>query len=415
MLIGNTLKGRYRIYDRLGAGGSANVYLARDSRTGQMVIVKVVHDTLIDEDFMRRFEREIEILEQIDNPYVVKLYDWALKEFDPESNLTLSYIVAEFIEGHTLADIIDTRGELPEADSLAITRQLAGALVDIHTSGIVHRDIKSQNIMLTPDNLPKLIDFGIAKASHQSNITGAAIFAGTVYYAAPEQIMAARDVDQRADIYSLGVVLYEMLSANLPVRARELGAAASRIVSGQLDPLVGVSKPVEELVMQMLARVPADRIQAANDVIKRIDDIIGKQPQEAHLPDRPSPRTTTINMKTPRKTEPETPIPASCHLRLDSGKVVPLTQSEMTIGRSHPRDTFIPDIDLDALGAVDSRTASRRHCRIFEIEGEYFIEDLGSMNGTGLNGTWLEASRAYPLPPGAQITVGRVQITFEKK
>src|SRR5574341_1001355 len=153
------LKDRYRIYDRLGSGGAANVYLGRDQQSGQMVVIKVVHNHLVNEKFMGRFQREIELLQKLHNPYIIELYDWALQEFDPETNQQLSYIVAEFVEGHTLADIVDTRGPLDEPTSLAIGRQVALGLSDVHRQGIVHRDIKSQNIMITPDNVAKIIDF----------------------------------------------------------------------------------------------------------------------------------------------------------------------------------------------------------------------------------------------------------------
>ncbi len=142
--------------------------------------------------------------------------------------------MAEYVEGHTLADLIDTRGPLSEADALAITRQIALALSDIHRRGIVHRDVKSQNIMITPANQAKLIDFGIAKSADHATLTASSFFAGTLYYAAPEQILETKDVDHRADIYSLGVVLYEMLSGGLPVKSREfaqLPRASSRATS----------------------------------------------------------------------------------------------------------------------------------------------------------------------------------------
>lgn len=413
-MIGTTVKSRYRIYDRLGAGGSATVYLARDGQTGGMVIVKVVHENLVDHEFIMRFKREIEILSHLNNQHVIHLYDWGLEEFHPESGQSLSYIVAEFIEGHTLADIIDTRGALPEHDALAITRQVATALEEIHAQRIIHRDIKSQNIMLTPENRAKLIDFGIAKASSHANVTGSSIFAGTVYYAAPEQILGARDVDQRADIYSLGVVLYEMLSANLPVRARELGTVASRIVSGQLEPLQGISQPVDRLVMAMLATNVHDRIQTATDVISGIDRIGGDH-RKADLPDRPAPRnTTTLNIKATPPSAGDAAVVDAFRLTAPNGRRISIEHAEVVIGRSHPRDSFIPDIDLNSLNLEEARTASRRHCRIYVNNGNYFIEDLGSMNGTSLNGKWLDAGVVYPLKSGDQVVVGRLLLIFEK-
>ncbi len=413
MLTGHTLRGRYHIYDRLGAGGAATVYLARDYQTGQMVVVKVVHPHMVDDQFIGRFQREINLLQQINNPYVIRLYDWALREYDPALGETLSYIVAEFVEGHTLAEVIDTRAPLSETDALTIARQVALGLADIHAKGIVHRDIKSQNIMLTPNNQAKLIDFGIAKAPNQATLTASSHFAGTLYYAAPEQILEAHTVDHRADIYSLGVVLYEMLTGGLPVKSREFGTVASRIIAGKLDPITGVSEPVAELVNGMLAHRVERRIPSAEEVIRRIEAITGggRQPVSVEMP-MP---TTTVWSRTAIDTSipPKETAPAFV-LMTKAGQVIPLTLVETIVGRSHPRDPATPDIDLWSLGLEEARTASRRHCRIFKQDDQYFIEDLGSMNGTRLNDQLLTPGQAYPLSEGDQIAAGRVLLTFRR-
>jgi serine/threonine protein kinase len=414
VFIGKTLKGRYRIYDRLGAGGAAIVYLGRDHETGQMVIVKVVHDHLIDDQFIGRFEREIDLLQQLDTPHVIRLYDWALREVDPEIGHSLSYIVAEFVEGHTLADIIDTRGKFGEPDALGTARQVALGLSEIHQRGIVHRDVKSQNIMITPRDEVKLIDFGIAKGQNHATLTGASHFAGTLYYAPPEQVLNAYSVDHRADIYALGVILYEMLSARLPVMDRDIGTVASRVIAGRLDPLTGVSNPVEALVSDMLARNVVDRISSADEVIARIDDIVGTaRPQFLHRP-----ATTTAAFKMPRLNIEQPAAAASRSdfvLTTQHGEQLYLELPETIIGRSHPRHAVRPDIDLVEHEIEDARTVSRRHCRIFRQEdGRYYIEDLGSMNGTAVNGRLLEASDPMSLEPGDRIAVGHVLLRFER-
>ncbi len=410
MLSGQVLRNRYHVYDRLGSGGAATVYLARDSQTGQMVIVKVVHPHLVDESFMARFQREINLLSQINNPHIIKLYDWALQENDPAARQILSYIVAEFVEGHTLSDIIDTRGALAESDALAIARQIALGLEDIHARGIVHRDIKSQNIMITPANQAKLIDFGIAKAQNQATLTNPSHFAGTLFYAPPEQIMEAHGVDHRADIYSLGVVLYEMLSARLPVSEREFGTVASRIISGNLDPLTGVSPEVESLVSDMMAFRPENRLASAAVVVKKIEKILGGAEAPA-LKDLP-PVATAEMQRVPEGMVKQGP---RFKLVAASGQTIPVDQGEAVIGRSHPRDPSTPDVDLWALGIEEARTASRRHCRVFVKGDAYFLEDLGSMNGTFLNDNQCVAGMTYPLKDGDRITAGRVPLTFVRQ
>ena len=420
MLTGRTLKGRYRIYDRLGMGGAATVFLGRDTSTGQMVIVKLVHPHLVNDQFIARFEREIDLLQQIDSPYIIQLYNWALRERDPELGETLSYIVAEFVQGHTLADIIDTRGKMEEQAALAITRQLALGLSEVHSKSIVHRDVKSQNIMITPENEAKLIDFGIAKGPEHATLTDPAHFAGTLFYAPPEQILESHKVDQRADLYALGVVLYEMLMAALPVKDREFGVIASKIIAGDLDPVEGVGEPVERLVGLMMAPNLADRIASAEEVVARIEAILGKEIAPA-LPERPPSRDETLAIKRAAQeggeTMPET-LPYDVRrlgyvLVTPEGRDVRLEKQEVIVGRSHPRDAVAPDIDLNVLGVEHARTASRQHCRLFVEEDVFFLEDLGSMNGTRLNDVAVKPGNVHRLTPGDIISAGRVALTFK--
>lgn len=409
MLIGHTLKGRYRVYDQLGVGGAATVFLARDAETGQMVVVKLVHGHLVNEQFIGRFQREIDLLQQIENPHIIRLYDWALDEKDQELDAKLSYIVEEFVEGHTLADIIDTRAPLEEQDALAIAGQIAEGLSIIHEGGIVHRDIKSQNIMLTPENVAKIIDFGIAKGPDHATLTDPSHFAGTLYYAPPEQILGAHNVDSRADIYALGIVLYEMLTGALPIKDREFGTIATRVISGDLDPITGVSAPVEVLVKDMLAHNVEDRIASAEEVVRRIEDIIGSKDVSPEIPERPTVFSTVRAERV--QVSPPSQGPAYV-LVTANGKRIPVKLPETVIGRSHPSDPIIPDVDLFALEVEDARTASRRHCRVFVKEDQFYIEDLGSMNGTLLNGEVLTPGTTYQLFDGDQIVAGRVLLNF---
>jgi len=407
-VIGHTLKDRYRIYDRLGSGGAATVYLARDSESGQMVVVKVMHNNLIDDHFLQRFEREIDLLRKLDNDHIIRLYDYALREHDTFLDDYLSYIVAEFVEGHTLADLVDTRGRFDEHDSLSLARQIALGLADIHSRGIVHRDIKSQNIMVTPDRTAKIIDFGIAKSSDHTTITAPSHFAGTLHYAPPEQILESRDVDHRADIYALGIVLYEMLSATLPIKDREFGTIASRIIIGDLDPLEDVSPAVQELVNDMLAVDLGERLGSAKTVVERIEELLGPEtkPVIADLPD------TTMMQRIFR---PEEVKRASYCLVTAADQRIRLDKPSVTIGRSHPSDPNVPDIDLWRLGVENARTVSRQHCRIFVDNGTYFLEDLESMNGTRLNDAAVLPGKVYALSIGDRIDAGRVPLIFAER
>jgi serine/threonine protein kinase len=265
--------------------------------------------------------------------------------------------------------------------------------------------------MITPDNEAKLIDFGIAKGQNHATLTDPSHFAGTLYYAPPEQILEAHGVDHRADIYALGIVLYEMLMATLPVKAREFGTVASKIISGDLDPLVGVPPETESLVSDMIAYRVQNRIASAEEVIRRIERILGgaRGPSIADLP----PSTTAMLARIPAEMAKPTEGP-SYKLVTQDGQSLPLSKHDMVIGRSHPRDTAVPDIDLWTLGIEDARTASRQHCRIFRDGENYFLEDLGSMNGTFLNDQPIQAGTAHPLHDGDRIIAGRVPLTFTR-
>lgn len=417
MLSGVTLKGRYSIYGELGQGGAATVYLARDAETGKVVVVKVIHPNLVDERFIARFEREIDLLEQLESPYFVRLLDWALEERDEGTRKVLSYVVTEFVQGHTLSELIEKQGKMDEAAALAITRQVALALSEIHGKGIVHRDVKSENVMITPENDAKLIDFGTAKGPDHATLTDPSYFWGTLLYAPPEQMEETHQVDHRADIYALGVVLYEMLMGRMPVEETEFWMVVNRIMENDLDPIVGVSEPVAALVNEMMARDVEARTGSAEEVVRRIEAILGEATGPA-LPERAIAPDETMLVQQLEEAQEARPdgeeiVRPTYFLTTGCGRRIPLVGQETVIGRSQPEEIVAPYVDLRALGAEGAQTVSRQHCRLF-LEGDaLFVEDLGSMNGTRLKGVPLEPGRAYGLTPGDVMHVGDVALTLE--
>ncbi len=401
-MIGQTLKGHYRIYDRLGDGSAGTAYLARDSESGQMVVVKVLHAHLINESFVGRFEREIDLLQRIDNPHIIQVYDWGVEEEQPDTGQVLSYIVTEFVEGLTLAHVIERQGKLSEEEALLIARQLAMGLADIHERGIIHRDIKPQNIMISPEGEAKIIDFGLAKGADHATLTGSGMFSGTLNYASPEQVVEAGKVDHRADIYSLGVVLYEMLTGRLPVTGK-FASVMLRILQGDLDPITDVSPEVESLINEMLAREIKERISSAEHVIRRIGQINGETP--------PVDETAMVTQLVAIQVDGGG-HGLTTYLQVSNGLVIPVTGDEIIIGRSAPKDPNIPDVDLWALGVPEARTTSRRHLRVYGQDQQYFVEDLGSMNGTWVNGQPLTPNEPFQLTDGDVIAAGRVEMVF---
>ena len=273
-MIGKVLKGLYKVYDEIGSGGLATVYLARNIQTNQIVAVKVLHaHVATDPDTRVRFQREADLLGGLDDPHFVRLFDHGQEGTQP-------FLVMEFIEGSTLKALIKAKDKLSSDQALYIARQIAEGLASIHRRGVIHRDIKPQNIMVRPDGTVKVMDFGIAKSVDTGTLTGAGLMIGTPHYISPEQAMGKK-VDQRADIYSLGVVLYEMLTGQLLFAG---DSPVSVLMKHLHDPVPsdwarqhGISPAVAGLVNCCLAKDPAKRYKNAEELIGDIDQLAQSQ------------------------------------------------------------------------------------------------------------------------------------------
>ena len=273
-MIGEVLKGLYKVYDEIGSGGLATVYLARNIQTNQIVAVKVLHaHVATDPDTRVRFEREADLLGGLDDPHFVRLFDHGQEGTQP-------FLVMEFVEGSTLKALIKDKGKLSSDQALYIARQIAEGLASIHERGVIHRDIKPQNIMVRPDGSVKVMDFGIAKSVDMGTLTGAGLMIGTPHYISPEQAMGKK-VDQRADIYSLGVVLYEMLTGQLLFDG---DSPVSVLMKHLHDPVPSdwaqqhnIPPAVADLVNRCLAKDPADRYQNAGELVGDIDQLTQSQ------------------------------------------------------------------------------------------------------------------------------------------
>jgi serine/threonine-protein kinase len=213
--IGQLLDGRYEILELIGEGGMAIVYKALDHRLNRNVAVKILRDEMAqDEEFKRRFCAESHAVAMLSNPNIVAVYDVSHSD-------AMEYIVMELVDGITLKQYMDKKGAISWREALHFTKQIARALSHAHERGIIHRDIKPHNIMLLRDGTIKVADFGIAALDnevHENN--GQAI--GSIHYIAPEQARG-ESPDTRSDIYSLGVVMYEMLTGEKPYTGDTLG------------------------------------------------------------------------------------------------------------------------------------------------------------------------------------------------
>src|SRR3954449_9059402 len=222
-VIGTRLSGRYRIEDEIGSGGMSTVYRAFDETLERQVAVKIMHsDISRDPAALERFRRESRTVAQLSHPHVVMVIDAGEDAGHP-------YIVFEHVRGETLKDRIRREGPLPIAEAIAYAIEIGRALEAAHEQGLVHRDVKPQNVLLDEEGRAKVTDFGIASGLEFEQLTGTGRVIGTTDYVSPEQAMG-EPVTGQSDVYSLGIVLYEMLSGEVPFKADSAVSVAMKHV-----------------------------------------------------------------------------------------------------------------------------------------------------------------------------------------
>lgn len=269
-LIGKRLEGRYLIQSLVGVGGMANVYRGVDEKTGNAIAVKVLKEEFLDnEELVRRFKNESKAISILDHPNIVKVYDVSVTD-------RLQYIVMEYVDGITLKEYLKQRGgALTWKETVHFATQVLGALQHAHSKGIIHRDVKPQNIMLLADGSIKMMDFGIARFSRAQSQTVSDKAIGSVHYISPEQAKGDK-TDARTDIYSVGVMLYEMLSGRLPFDGDGAVSIAIMQISDKAKPLAQVAPNVPEGLRQITEKAmekdPAKRYQSAQEMLNAIEE-----------------------------------------------------------------------------------------------------------------------------------------------
>ena len=268
--VGKRLDGRYEIREIVGVGGMAVVYKAYDNIDDRMVSIKVLKDEfLANEEFRRRFKNESKAIAVLSHPNIVKVYDVSLGD-------KLQYIVMEYVEGITLKEYIEQQGVIPWKEAVHFTTQILRALQHAHDKGIVHRDIKPQNIMLLENGSIKVTDFGIARFSRGETRTMTEAAIGSVHYISPEQARG-ETTDDKADIYSVGVVLYEMITGRLPFESDSAVSVAIMQVQNEATPPREINPQIplglEQITLHAMEKSTANRYQSAAEMLLDLDEL----------------------------------------------------------------------------------------------------------------------------------------------
>ena len=326
---GMVLRGKYEILDKVGAGGMASVYRARHLAFNEVCAIKVVAGRLSDdEDFLRRFRNEAVVARRFQHPHAVRVDDLDTTEDGRP------FIVMEYVDGPNLREVVRREGALGLRRALTIARQIAAALAAAHQLGIVHRDIKPDNVLLTATESgesAKVLDFGIAKVKegffgggdHVATRTGAVV--GTPQYISPEQALGRRgdELDGRADLYSLGVVLYEMVTGRLPFESdTAMGIILHHLQTHptpphELRPDLGIPEPLSAVLLRMLDKDRDRRFRSAAELIAALDGVLALPLPEKAVP--------APDMLAGSGTRPVTPRPVPADIDRHETRVMPRT------------------------------------------------------------------------------------------
>ncbi len=254
---------RYRIIKKIASGGMADIFLGDDLKLNRKVAVKVLSSNYAgDRNFVARFKSEAQILARLNHPNIVQVYDWG--EFSG-----YYFICMEYVEGESLKEIIEKKAPLPTETIADYAVQISSALLTAHKNNLIHRDIKPQNIIVTPEEKVKVTDFGIAK-SITTDVTKTLNIMGTAHYISPEQAKG-EVLDHRTDIYSLGIVLYEMLTADVPFRgSNSIDISLKHINEKPLKPsefMKNIPEKLEDIIMHCIEKNPLDRYPTVRELI----------------------------------------------------------------------------------------------------------------------------------------------------
>lgn len=406
-LINQTLGG-YSLDEELGRGGMAIVYKARQPKLDRWVAVKVLDPTYTsgDSDALARFQREARAIANLRHPNILTVHDYGEEG-------GLAYIVMEYVEGGTLRDRL--QGEAFDWQrALDLGMGVGRALAFAHDRGIIHRDVKPANILLPREDWPLLADFGLVKLQQARRaLTEPGMTLGTPDYTSPEQALG-ETIDYRADIYALGVVLFEMLTGQQPFQGERAFEVLLMHISDPppkpRDLVADIPEMVDNAILRALAKSPDDRYAHMNDMLADLE--LARSAALAAQHPEPLHRDDTMHYATLQIDPIQALLSGPRFVMVTTGATLPIPpKDEVLVGRAAPRGSVVPDIDLSMYGG-SSAGVSRQHACLRRKDDGWIIEDLGSTNGTYVNDKPVPSSRPAPLKDGDSVRCGQLVFTF---
>lgn len=401
-LTGCVIKGRYKLIDERGRGSFATVYVARDLENNRIYAVKVMHLELSDNDeLLARFQREAHILLNLNDAHIVRISDYG-------DESTMHYIIMDYIDGQNLKYHMYNGGPFDLARALNYTHQIAEGLDAAYKQGVVHRDIKPQNILVNAHDVVKITDFGLARGRETVTLTQSNVFMGTAYYISPEQAESGRSADTRSDLYSVAAVLFEMLAGRPPYEGDTAVDIVIKHMNEKVPSLCRLRPdlPIEldHFIQKAMAKQPADRYTTPQEFIAALERL---QENMRETPGMPAADQPVMGGASRARGVAQAPQKEAYMIVLSSGESIPLKGELMVVGRKDPTLGIYPQIHL-----VD-KTVGRRHAHIRNKHGVYTVEDLNALNKTRLNGVILAPHEEQTLKDGDVLRFGSVEVRFE--
>jgi len=402
-MIGRVIRSRYKLIDERGRGSFATVYIVRDLENNRIYALKVMHLELSgDGELLARFQREAHILLNLSDAHIVRIFDYG-------NDNNMYYIVMDYIDGQSLKYYMLSQGQMDALRAINYARQIAEGLDTAYKQGVVHRDIKPQNILINSKDMIKITDFGLARGRDTVTLTQSNVFMGTAYYISPEQAESGRSADTRSDLYSVATVLFEMLGGRPPY---EGDTAVDIVIKHMNEPVPSLCRlrtdlpaEIDTFMQKALAKTPAKRYATPQEFIAALDQISQLISQRGSAPDN---NKRPLN-NDPGEHFPPTPPPTkeARIVIISSGHIIPLKGDLMVVGRQDPTLGIYPEINLA------DKTVGRRHAYLRNQQGTYTVEDLNALNKTRLNGVTLTPHEERTLKDGDILRFGSVEVRFE--